>query len=975
MTNNNLTQLIYELKTQLNIPYQSLSEEYKSRMSSDEHTKEYEMLIELLEKPEIQNQLVTTGSIRFKKKTVEKDKKSSKKYKDKNENNELVLTELPRTVQIYLTEDGYKAVLEAKSKLAGGKEDPNKKSKEDKGSFKSCKVSFLMNPPVSKENQKKIGDRDCTYVTLSFLSEKSSDDKIGGSLTSDDLSKSKVIFDQQNEQRWSIEKEFEVATEVDVPRIMGVGLDMHVVKGPSSTNPNGKLRIYGQKGINLKDILNDKIKYPLTDQDRDKIFSDIVKEIRIIHSYNVYHKDIKPENIMVFIDENGKYNAKLADFGLCNLLTNDDICGTPIYMPKKLLDLNNDIRAKKNQLGVIQSIIKSPDLYTNQFKGLTLNQIIEINKKEEEIKLKELAELKAQLTNDKFAAHDMWSLARVYQRIFSLEDNMASRESIFKSRVILHELVNKNYPILPSINDIYEITNTSYNLLQINDPKLIQNKIDEIINLASKYKIIGIIDAYIKDPSKIQLTSENLSGIVEYFLSELEPDTFYLDLIFSICRKNNQNSLLLDGIFDLYKNSEQVVEELRSHKISIFNGINKEFINDYITKSIDAKDHSRIKYITELIAPKFDLLSRENIFKLYEFYKQNSELVPFFLRNLIMSSADIISENKKHDLNFLKDVLIDINSLDSENNIKQQFISLILEIIRFPDNNINNIKPFIKDFPELMLSVFNQYLFESNNANYSNDKYKIINFIFDNCITFYKNNKIIDHNMIFEVYNKANESRLFRSNVIGFITNNISAFKDNITRLEERLLPVIQFVLDTQDPKLLKAVKDQMTSDNINLRKLVLTAVSKIEDPEHINNEVIGILLSKEDINGLDNIIKEKANNMGQKDIISEAKILLNNYLEMHQSSTISKIFFCCKPSDNSSYIENIIKQIDKNKFKNGKDITNALSRINLTEMDPDLQKITLYLCRKINISKNKYQEARNDSLPENISNFSPRNS
>ena len=71
-----------------------------------------------------------------------------------------------------------------------------------------------------------------------------------------------------------------------------------------------------------------------------KIFKQIIKTLKFIHSKNIVHRDIKPHNILLDLNS----NIKICDFGVGKEIKKGNLvnetCGTPAYVAPELLSGN-----------------------------------------------------------------------------------------------------------------------------------------------------------------------------------------------------------------------------------------------------------------------------------------------------------------------------------------------------------------------------------------------------------------------------------------------------------------------------------------------------------------------------------------------------------------------------------------------------------------------------------------------------------
>jgi calcium/calmodulin-dependent protein kinase I len=72
-----------------------------------------------------------------------------------------------------------------------------------------------------------------------------------------------------------------------------------------------------------------------------KIYEKLVKGINHLHQNGIAHRDIKPDNILISVQETGDFELKIIDFGFATTANKADLhCGTPNFMAPELLDKN-----------------------------------------------------------------------------------------------------------------------------------------------------------------------------------------------------------------------------------------------------------------------------------------------------------------------------------------------------------------------------------------------------------------------------------------------------------------------------------------------------------------------------------------------------------------------------------------------------------------------------------------------------------
>ena len=108
--------------------------------------------------------------------------------------------------------------------------------------------------------------------------------------------------------------------------------------------------------------------HELTAEERLKLFVQICQAIQHAHQKGIIHRDVKPSNILVFTDTDGKACPKIIDFGIAKAITGQQLTGktvftafamllgTPAYMSPEQADLASidvDTRTDIYSLGVL----------------------------------------------------------------------------------------------------------------------------------------------------------------------------------------------------------------------------------------------------------------------------------------------------------------------------------------------------------------------------------------------------------------------------------------------------------------------------------------------------------------------------------------------------------------------------------------------------------------------------------------------
>ena len=141
-------------------------------------------------------------------------------------------------------------------------------------------------------------------------------------------------FDAKHRQ--SLNQEFEIGYQLDHPNIV------RYIDKKEDENGVPRLVMEYIDGFTLRELIDGET--PVTQRDFDSIFSSILSALAYLHRRQIYHLDIKPENIIVTHKER---IAKLIDFGFAITSSNEKTLGTSKkYVAPEFSERTDDISGK-----------------------------------------------------------------------------------------------------------------------------------------------------------------------------------------------------------------------------------------------------------------------------------------------------------------------------------------------------------------------------------------------------------------------------------------------------------------------------------------------------------------------------------------------------------------------------------------------------------------------------------------------------
>jgi len=443
--------------------------------------------------------------------------------------------------------------------------------------------------------------------------------------------------------------------------------------------------------------------HKISEDDASLIIGKVLSAVEYLHCMHICHRDIKPENIMLS-KENDLSSIKIIDFGLSaqhfNYLTNNDYCGTFIYMApeqieKKLYFYSVDIWS----IGILMYMLlnngKHPFYHKNDkkedfIKKIKMAKMHFINKISYMAKhfIHKLCEPNPSWRySASLAIKHPWitrnpkdDIPLTFNEILNRNNNKKIASSIIMVNIFLN-YVKKNIQINNNLNN-----NLNCNLDNLNKKKKIKNKIfiinSEYINKCSliskkqKEKYHKIREKYLevmstdeedsfekKEENNNFITIKKINKSLEKYIS---PQKKYYDEdqnyeysnrfikynnkklinIKKIININNNNIL----INNLYSNVKEKNNSFKNHLLSMPNNIKKKKQNENSNKEINIKGNSNKKIINNQNFNSNNNINNNrfitiNVNTINQTKEKSKSLSKFFL-NKNVSNAKIHEQNE-----------------------------------------------------------------------------------------------------------------------------------------------------------------------------------------------------------------------------------------------------------------------------------------------------------------------------------------
>ena len=321
----------------------------------------------------------------------------------------------------------------------------------------------------------------------------------------------------------------------------------------------------------LKNFLN---KRPMKEKNVRKFMKQIVSGLQYLNNKNVYHRDLKPQNILLTKD----YTIKISDFGLAKTCESDTlldtICGSPMYMAPEIMKYKKyDTKADLWSLGVIfYQMLTGKTPYTARSHSELMNNI-----ENQEIVFpkcirvtKEGLDLLLKLLQKKSDERMTWD--ELFKHAWLNDENI---EHLFQTTQI-NNLNNKSSNIYNDrINDMDDTVTDA-----INDVDDIDDD-NEIFSMEIENKDFDNTTSFNK-------TNEIMKNNFNNYLEDTKFDPVKISIIENE-EDTEDTSLFLSETFD-YNKSEYVILTKSATNYSVYSEEQKLIDNRARTKSMNLID-------------------------------------------------------------------------------------------------------------------------------------------------------------------------------------------------------------------------------------------------------------------------------------------------------------------------------------------------------------------------------------------------
>ncbi|MBP8016456.1 protein kinase [Candidatus Gracilibacteria bacterium] len=575
-------------------------------------------------------------------------------------------------------------------------------------------------------------------------------------------------------KHYSLEREYENFMIINEPKTDKFIEYYCYIKNPKY---NHEFIIMEKADICLRDYFNqhiDKLEDINYKENILKVILDIIESINICHSKGFIHRDIKTDNILIFLDnDNNIRKATLCDFGI---LKNEN-----------QIDNNHYIKSRK-----------PCDLFYTPLEYICNEYSLKDNKPYS-------------------YTYDLWSLGVVIYELFNNSHPYLNLTAKYYSEIV------DNYNRKIEFDEQF--------MFAIKSDKLLLDK--NLFRFEDKIKIF-FLNIFKEDQS---LHLNNIPFEIKTFISQLlekDPkkrisnfkDNAYVNLLNNVKLKIEKQKRILYSLANNEKEYEYKRKELNIIDISQENIIQIEEENNHLKQKIDYIKEKTILLEKDLVnkneelnnlkKDKEDLSNTLNSFEKsknnYEIQIQNLINLNKFYQQKIRSLKNLALSNQESN----NDIINILNSLfinEKDNKQKEEKTEQINGIKNANDNVIINLfESFNKRFNKLDILIeklldknSNQIEIESKLANIFGNKYNELEKVINNKINDSQLNEYIDK-LVEEIEKKL-----------------ITFFKTNKNELKQELPNIIKELIE-QNKILLKEnsdLKNQLMSYILEINKVV----------------------------------------------------------------------------------------------------------------------------------------------------------